>query len=165
MATRNPPTDVSEAPLERIVIELEKATWHGYSTESLWAERIGPNRFRLRNVPFHAYGLSHEDVVVTTETAEAPVVSAVVERGGHSTYRLFLEEGVDVDSEAFREHWEPIESLGCTYERATPRLLAVDVPREADIYEVYRLLEQGTAAGVWDFEEGHCGHRLQEDAT
>ena len=40
--------------------------------------------------------------------------------------------------------------------------LAVDVPPKADIYEVYSLLEAGEQNGVWEFDEGHCGHPLVE---
>ena len=161
---RNPPEGSYEAPLEKILVELEKDAWHGYATESLWVEKVGRNRYRLRNVPFYADGLSIEDIVVATDGPAKRVVSEVAERGGHSTYRLFLQSGIDTESDAFREHWEPIENLGCTYERATGRLLAVDVRPRADICEVYRLLERGADVGVWDFEEGHCGHPLGGEA-
>lgn len=57
--------------------------------------------------------------------------------------------------------WKPVEALGCTYERATKRLLAIEVPPTADIYAVYKLLEAGARAGVWSFQEGHCGHPLR----
>jgi uncharacterized protein DUF4265 len=63
---------------------------------------------------------------------------------------------------AFRTAWERLQALGCTYEQASSHLLLVDVPPHADIYAVYVLLEEGENAGVWDFEEGHCGHPLRE---
>lgn len=80
----------------------------------------------------------------------------MVERGGHSTYRLFVTDAERL--ELFLEQWHPLELLGCTLERATERLIGVDVPAEADIHQVYELLEAGQARGVWDFEEAHAGH-------
>ena len=57
-----------------------------------------------------------------------------------------------------------LEGLGCTFEKATARLYAVDVPKESDIDAVYRALEQGEEAGAWEFEEGHCEpERVHED--
>ncbi len=61
----------------------------------------------------------------------------------------------------FAQSWAPLEALGCTLERATGRLFAVDVPPAADIHEVYDGLAKGAAAGVWDFEEAHVGHVLK----
>lgn len=55
--------------------------------------------------------------------------------------------------------WSPLEALGCSYEEGP--VLAVDVPRCADIHAVYELLEAGASRNVWDFEEGHCGHPLR----
>ncbi len=76
---------------------------------------------------------------------------------GHSTYQLFVSGGIDASAH-FRSYAERLLGLGCTFERATAQLAAVDVPPEANIHEVYGLLEAGEQAGVWDFQEGHCGH-------
>lgn len=84
----------------------------------------------------------------------------VVSRGGHSTYRIFVEE--ETDEARFNEHRQPLEALGCTFERGDEKFLAVDVPKDADIYAAYELLERGEDEGVWAFEEGHCGHNLKD---
>lgn len=47
----------------------------------------------------------------------------------------------------FEQAWAPLRAIGCTFERFTRRYLGVDVPPEADIYEVYRLLEAGMLVG------------------
>jgi hypothetical protein len=54
-----------------------------------------------------------------------------------------------------------MEIWGCSYEEGV--VLSVDVPPSVDIYAVYDLLEAGEIAGVWAFEEGHCGHPLHTD--
>jgi hypothetical protein len=86
------------------------------------------------------------------------VFEEVVFCGGHSTYRIFVEE--EADEARFNEHWQPLEALGCTFERGDEKFLAVDVPKDADIYAAYELLERGEVEGVWAFEEGHCGHEI-----
>ena len=130
------------------------------TTESLWAERIGANLYRLRNVPFYLYGVSEQDIVRAEETDGQLLVSAIVDRGGHSTYRIFLPE--QTSEEQFSGDWVPLHELGCTYERATRRLIAVDVPPHADVYAVYEALELGEKDRRWEFEEGHCGHPLRD---
>ena len=64
----------------------------------------------------------------------------------------------DTNEEKFLKDWVRLGELGCTYERATRRYVAIDVPPHADIYAVYQVLEEGERACQWEFEEGHCGH-------
>ena len=67
----------------------------------------------------------------------------------------------ETTEEKFARDWEPLEKLGCTYERANRRLVAIDVPPRSDVYAVYAVLEDGEKDGLWEFEEGHCGHALR----
>ena len=144
--------------LVRVVFELDPSAWHGSATERLWAEPVGAARYRLRNTPFFAFGVSNEDVVFGEDRGGQIVFTGVSIRGGHSTYRLrLLGEG---RNDVFRKQWEPLARRGCSYEEGP--VLAVDVPPSADIHTVYELLEAGASAGIWDFEEGHCGHPLQD---
>ena len=85
-----------------------------------------------------------------------PEFVSVHRHSGRSTYRIILER--DVDAGRFRDYWTPLERLGCSYEHASGRYYAIDVPEDSDIHAVYALLEKGVADNVWDFEEGHCGH-------
>jgi hypothetical protein len=124
----------------------------------MWAELVSPGQYRLRNVPFYARGVSIEDVVHARFDGDALVFSSVAARGGHSTYRLFVDGGIE--SAEFRLWWKRLETLGCSFEQAD-RLLAVDVPPSADVHEVYRVFEQGEHAKVWDFQEGHFGHPVR----
>jgi Domain of unknown function (DUF4265) len=142
--------------LEKIVIELRDDR---YSVETLWVEPLGDGLYRLRNVPFLAYGFSEQDVVSTDEVEGRHAVTGLTRAGGHSTYRVFLPEATD--DARFARLFEPLSRLGCTYERASARLIGIDVPPEADIYAVFAALEHGEAANEWSFEEGHCGHPLR----
>jgi Domain of unknown function (DUF4265) len=149
----------TEEKLVQLTFPLKKSDWYEHASETLWAEPVGDNTFRLRNVPFYAYGASYDDVVRAINHDHRLMVQDIVQRGGHSTYRLFVTDTERL--KRFREFWQPLKRIGCTLERATDRLIAVDVPAEADIYTAYAALRQGEAAGVWDFEEAHVGHTLR----
>jgi hypothetical protein len=144
--------------LVKVRVDLAGDSWHGQSAEHLWAEPV-PQGLRLRNTPFYAYELSAGDVVQADDDEDGDrVLRRIIERGGHSTYRLSLSDGLTDESGDFRRCWRPLEQLGVSYEGADKRYLAVDVPPEVDVHAAYELFELGEAAGVWDFEEGHCGH-------
>ena len=149
-----------DGDLVKVCFRLDKADWHDHATETLWAEPVDGKRYRLKNVPFYAYGVSYDDTVTAAETDDGRVVQAVSERSGHSTYRIFVSNAETL--QRFSDCWAPLERLGCTLERATERLFAVDVPREVDIHEAYEAMASGETAGVWDFEEAHVGHALKD---
>lgn len=149
------------ANLVRLAFPLQPDTWHGNATERLWAEPLGTDQYRIRNSPFYAFGVSNEDIVLGMEADGQLLFRSVVRRSGHSTYRLRVQLR-DLTATSFVQAWTPLQILGCSYEEGP--ILAVDVPPAADIYAVYDLLQDGEAAGVWDFEEGHCGHSLAKDA-
>ena len=145
----------------KIVIETDEGAWHGKTAERLWASRVRDNLYQLENSPLYVYGLSYKDVVVARAFDKNQVLfESVAERGGHSTYRVVLEK-LDTKAE-FQTYWSPIEKIGCTYEssRDPENVFAIDVPPNVDADMVYSLLEEGENAGVWEFEEGYCGHPL-----
>ena len=146
--------------LVKVTFELEKSDWHDHATETMWAAIVADKVYALRNVPFYVRGISFGDLVVVETKGRRRLFRRVYERGGHSTYRIFLVN--ENSQQEFESAWQPLEALECTYERARDYLVAVDVPPATDIYEAYEILEQGLEAGVWDFEEGHCGHPLRE---
>ena len=143
-------------PLVKLFVELEPTDWHDYRTESLWAKPMGGDLYEIRNVPFYAMGLSYEDVVRAALVGGDLLFKAVERRSGHSSYRCLTM--TDIADEQWLPYWKPLEDLGCTYERGTARLFAVDVPARVDVRRAYELLEAGEKAGVWGFQEAHCGH-------
>lgn len=158
---RKPPN--AEATLVKIVIPLEGGnSWHHFKAETLWAEDLTGGSYRIRNVPFAAYEISNEDVVEAVSKDGRLTVTGVIARGGHSTYRIILTPEVGSQSEVFQEFWGRLQALGCSHESYEGRVFAVDVSPAANIYDVYYQLEDGEKNGVWDFEEGHCGHALAQ---
>lgn len=156
------PHDRSRDQFVKVAINLPASDWHSHALETMWAEPVSADRYRLQNVPFYAYGLSFDDVVIARQIGGQLYVQDVVERGGHSTYRVFLAQDVNRDESRFQQTWAPLQEIGVTYEQANARLLAIDVPDTTDIVQAYKLLQRGEEAGVWDFEEAHCGHALSK---
>ncbi len=127
------------------------------TAEILWAKPVDVNIYKLKNIPFYVHGVNYGDEVRTEVREGIPTFTDVIRRSGHSTYRVFLIE--NCDDVCFEKYWRPLDTLGCRYERATKRLFAIDVPPESDVHAAFRYLEVGETAGIWSFEEGHCGHK------
>jgi hypothetical protein len=136
----------------------EEDASHGVEAELLWAEDLGGGRFRIENIPFYIYGISYSDVVSADEDGDRQSFREVVARSGHSTYRILVKDPNGFESDGFRRAWQPLSILGCQYEVARRRWVAIDVPSTTDVFAVYELLEAGAKAGIWTFEEGHVGH-------
>ncbi len=130
----------------------------GVEAENLWAQNLGRDQFKLDNIPFYVYGVSCGDIVAAESAAGRLVFRRVIGRGGHSTYRLLIRDESGYEGEHFKRLRVQLEKLGCGYEVAKRRWIAVDVPPNTDVFAVYKLLESGETTGQWDFEEGHCGH-------
>lgn len=140
--------------LARVVFEV--AGTADATAEAMWGDWIEPSVLRLDNIPLLVFGVSRGDEVRVSGDGEPWHFDAVLRRGGHSTYRVMLND----DDPAGRTGLRDLASMGCGTEALTPRFVAVDVPPHVDVAVVYSLLERGMDAGVWTFEEGHCGHDL-----
>lgn len=144
----------------KVVFSLDRGE-AGFDTESVWAERISDNRFRILNSPFFVFGISYEDVVEAEPEAEIFRFTKVLQRSGRSTYRIILQGGHTIDDQDFTARWQPFRDHGCTYENANDRYIAVDMPPKTDVALLYRLLQDGEDEGVWVFEEGHYAAPVQ----
>jgi len=127
----------------------------GIVGETMWGEKVAERRYRLRNIPGEVVGVSEHDIVFADEVRGVLKFAGVSLHAGHSTYRIL--KARDLDRAVFNRHWAPLKRLGCSYEGDGGRLLAVDVPPQADIRVVHELMRAGEDAGVWEFEEGHRG--------
>jgi hypothetical protein len=130
----------------------------GVDAENLWAEPMGDDHFRIRNIPFYVYGVSYKDVVYATEVDGRRRFKEIVSHNGHSTYRVLVNDQAGYESDRFQALWRRLSELGCSYEVAKCRWITIDVPPESDVFAVYGILEQGNDEGVWSFEEAHCGN-------
>jgi hypothetical protein len=151
-------------PSVKIAFTLDSGDWHGHSQERLWATPTESGAYILDNSPFYADGVSYLDKVSANWDGYQLVFSEIIERGGHSTYRIRLPP--DKTHGYFLELWAPFEKLGCTYEgTGGPQgLYAVDIPRASLVHAVYDLLQALEDAEVIEFDEGHYCPTVAEDA-
>lgn len=139
----------------KLAILLPSDAWHGFESESVWAEAVDDGTMRILNTPFFAKGISYKDVVSIKVGPEVMWFDSIVKKSGHSTYRILL--GDSTGDMTFRIRWNDIASLGCTYEafiRGSLRMYAVDIPPGVVVRGVYALLASGEKDGIWDFDEG-----------
>lgn len=107
------------------------------NVETLWADPLGEDRYRLDNTPWYAYRVSCGDVVEARveEAGGHPVFVKVLEKSGYRTIRLILKPPADQapESQAVLDH---LNAMGCTYEGAHPGYLAIDIPPAVDLWAV-----------------------------
>lgn len=141
--------------LFKLTIPLPLDAWHGFESESVWAEALDDGVMRILNTPFFAKGISYKDLVSIKIGPEVIWFDSVIAKSGHSTYRIVLNDSTD--DVIFKSRWMEIATLGCTYESfidESMNLYAIDIPPGSDVRKVYVLLEAGEKDGVWDFDEG-----------
>jgi hypothetical protein len=98
------------------------------NVETLWAEQVGPDQYRLDNSPFWAYSVSWRDVVEARRDADGALAFVrVVEKSGHRTVRLILDPPADRSPES-QAVLDGLLPLGATYEGMHPGYLAIDIP-------------------------------------
>jgi hypothetical protein len=102
------------------------------NVETLWASDLGENLYQLENTPWYQYGVSWKDVIeaVPQSEGELPLFRRVVEKSGYRTLRVALEEPA---TEVFLEE---IKQLGCSFEGANRRYIAIDIPPGIDLQKM-----------------------------
>jgi hypothetical protein len=150
------PTEVDAVEgLVRIRIVLERSPGEaGPDEDSVWAEPLGSERFRVESCPFFAYGLSRDDVVLVAgpQEAGAPVLEDVLEKGGHRTLRMALAAGVSLEAGPVQRLLERLLSLGCTHELLRPSLVVIDAPPSADLPRVAEALQEAAENRLVNWE-------------
>ena len=118
------------------------------SVETLWADPVGPDLYRLDNSPFWAYGVSWRDVVEAHPDPDGMLrMTRVVEKSGHRTVRVFMKPGIDNSPEA-KAVMDGVRELGASYEGMNPTYLAIDIPPGVELMTVADYL---TAHGIqWE---------------
>jgi hypothetical protein len=103
--------------------------------ETLWAFDIGNGSYKLDSTPWFQYGVSYQDVVKAEITSDGPLTfTGVVQKSGNRTLRVVL------DTNATKEFTDSIIALGCSFEGANPKFLAIDVPPEVALDTVVSYL-------------------------
>lgn len=157
-----------EERLVKVYFALTEPGAHEGTTESLWAKPITASAdccvFEIRNYPFSVYGISFLDIVRAVKRVDGAGYdfAGVVDRAGHSTYRLHVPKAMTAEAKSnFERSWALLEELGCTYESTSEgdkALYVIDVPKSTNVHQAYKIFDESEKAGIWVFEEAHCGH-------
>ena len=121
------------------------------NVETLWAERVGPDRYRIDNSPFWAYGVSWQDVVEAQPDPDGMLrFCRVVEKSGHRTLRIFLKPPAD-QSENSQSILDGLNAIGATYEGMNPSYLSVDLAPDVPLEPIVEYL---VASGQqWEYAD------------
>src|SRR5688572_13241272 len=104
--------------------------------ETLWAEPVGKDLYRLGNSPFHAYEVSWKDEVLAPPAPDGlPTFQKVVRKSGHRTVRIRLDPPYEVGNRSAREMQDLVE-MGCSFEGSHKRLMSVDIPPDVNLLSV-----------------------------
>ena len=106
--------------------------------ESMWAREIESDLFAIRNLPFFAFGLNFDDVVRAPMDGELREVRAVMRPSGHRTLRVVFHAHLTADEQV--SYLDALKELGGSFERATNRMVAIDVPPGAAYEAMIALL-------------------------
>lgn len=158
-----PPEDPERRPLVKIPFDLavDDEGWPPVRGERVWARDLGRNLYRLDNTPWFVRGVSCYDVVEARagSPGELPLVRHVVEHGGHLTLRVVPLGAGDRRSRLLATR-DALRPLGVSAEVDQDHgILAVGVPGNVDLASLKRRLDQGTADGLWEYEEGNVSDR------
>ena len=107
-----------------------------FDVETLWATRVGPDRYELDNSPFLAYSVSWRDVVLAPQDQDGMATfQSVVAKSGHRTLRVMLDPPFEEGNVSALE-MEKLVGLGCSFEGSRSELMSVDVPPEVNLYAI-----------------------------
>ncbi|MGW0185782.1 DUF4265 domain-containing protein [Streptomyces sp. NPDC003362] len=149
-------TNISDAHVKvHFRMEVDEDGWPPASVESLWALDLGDGTVRLDNTPWFVRGVASGDVVrVEVDDEGLRWAGETVQASENCTIRLIVLK--DGGSAAARQTvLETFHRLGTTGEGIEQfRMVALDIPPEADIQRIRKLLEHGDEKGWWHWEEG-----------
>ena len=120
----------SDLPLVKIAFCDEAG-----DVETLWAFDLGDGTLKLDSTPWYQYDISYQDIVSAAPADDGMLFfDKVTAKSGYRTLRVRSDEPVP------SALLEELRSLGCSYEGANPKFVAVDVPPGFDLSAPVSLL-------------------------
>ncbi len=137
---------------ELVKVHVELPNNEDVGGESMWAEDLGDNLYRIRNTPFNAYGINFHDIVYAKAHSKdlKPSIINVHEYKGHKTLRVIF-----LDKSSTEERVTRLKSLNeykAYFENADDTLFAIDIEPEGNYEAVYDLLFTWEKEGILSFE-------------
>jgi Domain of unknown function (DUF4265) len=125
--------------------------------ETLWAQALGSDRYRIDNSPFFACGVSLHDIVLApADPAEGmPTFQQVLAKSGNRTVRVFFNPPVKAGN-ASDKILQGLVAMGCGYEGAYSAYTAINIPSGVDLVAVCDYLI------AQDVQWEHCDPTYEE---
>lgn len=136
---------------KRVLFRLEpdEDDWPPVAAETLWVS-VCTLGYVVENIPFYVRGIASGDIVSAVESDGFLEFNQVIERSGHGTVRILVNNVDDVSS--VRAH---LLGLGAESEVSNiDTLFAVDIPPDADVNAILEYLRRGEKLEVFAYEEG-----------
>ena len=117
--------------------------------EELWAKPNG-QEYTVSSIPFFENRVSRGDSIQVTKNAEGFLqFTEVVSRGGHSTFRAYI----DLEKTGVQQFAAALKSMGADCEVTLKNLVACDVPRDV-MSGVGEYLVRGAEEKKWGLQDG-----------
>ena len=141
---------MTEEKLTKIHLDLPRNNEVG--GESFWAEDLGNNLYRMRNTPFHAFGINFYDIVYAKSESEdlKPSIIKVHEFCGHKTLRVIFLDDAPVEDRI--ERLKMLHQHKAYHENANGTLFAIDVESDGDYGAVCDILHMWEGEGTLAYE-------------
>ncbi|MFI7354804.1 DUF4265 domain-containing protein [Streptomyces avidinii] len=149
-------TNISDAHVKvHFRMDVDEDGWPPASVESLWAVNLGDGTVRLDNTPWFVRGVASGDIIKVECDGDGVLwAGETVRPSQNCTIRLIVLKD-DGSAAARQSVLEVFHRLGTTGEGIEQfRMVALDVPPEADLPRIRTLLEHGEAKEWWHREEG-----------
>ncbi|MFI8280045.1 DUF4265 domain-containing protein [Streptomyces sp. NPDC085929] len=136
-------------------MDIDEDGWPPASVESLWAVDLGDSTVRLDNTPWFVRGVASGDIINVEFDGDGVLwAGETVRPSQNCTIRLIVLKD-DGSAAARQSVLEVFHRLGTTGEGIEQfRMVALDLPPEADLPRIRTLLEHGEAKEWWHWEEG-----------
>lgn len=120
-----------------------------------WLEaRANGDGFIIIDTPVYAVGLSSGDVVSVTSWVEGLRVSKIVRSGGFATFRVLANDEA-AESRLVMDLLQRITETGADVSSPVRLLYTVNVRMGLPLTTTLRILDHGSAQGLWDYAIGN----------
>jgi hypothetical protein len=120
--------------------------------ETLWAIPLGSNLYQLDNSPWLVYGVSWQDLIeaIAEDPEGFPVFRKVIKKSGNRTLRLVLAPPANKSPKS-QGILNKLIKMGCSYEGANPKYIAINVPSSVNLRRICDFLTKTN--NQWEYAD------------
>jgi hypothetical protein len=122
--------------------------------ESIWADVLENETYRVDNIPIFVYGVGYADVVAASMDQEREFLTfdRVVSRAPNITYRITRDPSVLPSDSRLREALLVVKPFATVVEHAMDGFYLYNVPESQNAEKLETILDSGRSGGLWDWE-------------